>query len=77
MSWRLVELGLPADRDEPRDALELTVEALDHAFKAAPLETRVARRGHEHANLPRAFRHVCLSLGRADPLEGERIAHFK
>ena len=54
---RFVELGLPADRAEPGHPLKLAVEALDHALQAAALETRVAGRRHEDADLTRALRH--------------------
>jgi hypothetical protein len=58
---RLVELGFPPDRREPRDALKVAVEAFDHTFQAAALELRIRRRGDKNANLSRAFCHGLLS----------------
>src|SRR5262249_32660429 len=55
---RPVELALPADRGQPRHALEFAVEALRHPVEATTLEPRVARRRHEYADLPTAFRHA-------------------
>ena len=71
---RLVELGLPADRHDMYDALELAVEPLGHPLQPAALESRIPRRGHEHAHLSHAVCHALPPWKAAVVSAGIRLA---